>query len=110
MSVQLVASPETLARATAEFNASLSGFSYVAGRRYAEFQKGDKLAGYGLAGLIGAGAAGVALKTGVLQKFWKLIVFGVIALFAAAKRIFGAVFRRKPDEEAVEQVAGSGTN
>jgi uncharacterized membrane-anchored protein len=48
----------------------------------------DKIAEYGLAGLI-AGGAGVALvKTGLLQKFWKLIVVGVIALIGAVKRLF----------------------
>jgi uncharacterized membrane-anchored protein len=103
MSVQLVASPESLAEATTAFNDALTGFSYTDGRRYAEFQKGDKLAGYGLAGLIGAGAAGVALKTGLFQKFWKIIVVGALALLGAARRLFAAVFGGKQEGGAPEQ-------
>ena len=108
MSVQLVASPESLSRATTEFNNTLRGYSYNQGHRYAEFQKGDKLAGYGLAGLIGAGAAGVALKTGLFQKFWKLIVFGGLALLGVLRKLFGSLFGRKTDVEAAEQPSGGG--
>jgi uncharacterized membrane-anchored protein len=66
--------------------------SYVEGQRYAEFRPGDRLAGYGLAGLIGAGAAGVALKTGLFQKFWKLIVVAGIGLVGIVRKFFYSVF------------------
>ena len=43
---------------------------------------------YGLAALV-AGGAGVALvQSGLLARFWKLIVAGVLALGAGVKRIF----------------------
>ena len=89
MKVQLVASPDQMGTALPNFNDTLSHFSFTPGNRYSEFTRGDKIAEYGLAGLI-AGGAGVALvKTGLLQKFWKLIVVGVIALISAVKRLFG---------------------
>jgi uncharacterized membrane-anchored protein len=91
MKVALVASPAEMGNALPEFNSAMSQFSYTPGNRYAEFTRGDKIAEYGLAGLI-AGGAGVALvKTGVLQKFWKLIVVGVIALLGAVKRFLAGL-------------------
>jgi uncharacterized membrane-anchored protein len=89
--VALVASPAEMGNALPEFNSAMSQFSYTPGNRYAEFTRGDKIAEYGLAGLI-AGGAGVALvKTGVLQKFWKLIVVGAIALLGAVKRFLAGL-------------------
>jgi len=35
------------------------------------------------------GAAAVALKTGLLQKFGKFIIIGVLAVGAAIKKVFG---------------------
>jgi uncharacterized membrane-anchored protein len=90
MKVALVASPEEIDAALPEFTAMMSTFTYTAGNRYSEFTRGDKIAEYGLAGLI-AGGAGVALvKTGLLQKFGKLIAVAVIALLGAIKKLFGA--------------------
>ncbi len=99
MNADLVVSPEQIGAALPEFNAMLGQFSFTAGNRYAEFTRGDKVAEYGLAGLI-VGGAGVALvKTGLLQKFWKLIVFGLIALAGAVKRLFAGVARSRPDAQ-----------
>jgi hypothetical protein len=33
------------------------------------------------------------VKTGLLQKFWKLIVVGVVGLVAGVRRSFAALFR-----------------
>jgi uncharacterized membrane-anchored protein len=93
MAVQLVADADaTLDRSVSEFDRMLTGVSYVEGQRYAEFRPGDRRAGYGLAGLIGAGAAGVALKTGLFQKFWKLIVVAGIGLVGIVRKFFYSVF------------------
>lgn len=89
MNVDLVLSPDQLGNALPTFNNLLTGFSFNSGQRYAEFTKGDKVAQGGLAGLI-VGGVGVALvKTGLLQKFWKLIVVGFIALAGWIKRLLG---------------------
>jgi uncharacterized membrane-anchored protein len=89
MSVALVADQEGIGATTADFNGLLKGFSYNAGERYAEFRKGDKIAGYGLAALIGGGAAAAAVKTGFLAKAWKAIVGLALAALAGLKKLFG---------------------
>jgi uncharacterized membrane-anchored protein len=98
MSVALVAGDEDLASITGEFDELLSGYAYKPGQRYAEFRKGDKLAGYGLAALIGGGAAAAAVKTGFLQKAWKAIVALLIAAVAALRKLFG----RRDDAATVQ--------
>lgn len=100
ISAQLVADPSVMEGATAEFNTLLQGFSFTAGQKYAEFRKGDKLAGYGLAALVGAGAAGAAVKSGLLQKMWKGIVLGLLALVAAVKKFFRSLSGRSEEQQS----------
>ena len=95
MSVQLVAGSASVNTATLEFNNVLNGYSYNSGKRYAEFQKGDKLAGYGLTALIAGGVGAAAVKTGLLQKLWKGIILLLVAAFAAVKRFIAALFGKK---------------
>jgi uncharacterized membrane-anchored protein len=88
MNVDLVLEADALDAAMPVFANLLTTFTFNRGHRYAEFSAGDKVAEYGLAGLV-LGGAGVALvKTGLLQKFWKAIVLGVLALFGAIKKFF----------------------
>jgi uncharacterized membrane-anchored protein len=94
MSAQLVADSNSIDSATTEFNAVLTGYTFNVGQKYAEFRKGDKLAGYGLAALIGGGVAAAAIKTGFLKKFWKLLVFGVVALVGFLKKLLGGLSGR----------------
>lgn len=99
MKANLVLSPEDVGNAVPAFNALLTDFSFNPGQRYAEFRRGDKVAEYGLAGLI-VGGAGVALvKSGFLQKFWKLIVVGFIALAGAVKRFVSSPGRSHETSE-----------
>lgn len=76
MNVTLVSSPETLEQDVKELKATLPGFEFNNGERYAEYQEGDRVAEYGLAALIAGGAAAVATKKG----FWAALV----GFFAAA--------------------------
>jgi len=89
MEVDLVAAPEAFEAALPSLDSILGGFEFVAGQRYAEWQPGDKLAEYGLTGLIVGGAAAAAVKTGLLARLWKLLVAGAVAVVAAVKRMFG---------------------
>ncbi len=92
MNVDLVASPAEYASITPEFNTLISGFNYSQGSRYADFVKGDKVAEYGLAALIAGGAGAVLFKTGLLAKFWKLIVVAFVAIGSFIKKIFKSIF------------------
>jgi uncharacterized membrane-anchored protein len=72
----------------------LAAVEFTEGNRYADFKSGtDKIATYGLAGLI---AGGVLAKTGVLKGLFalllagkKFVVVGAIALVAGIKKMFG---------------------
>ena len=100
MSVNLVLGPEDVTSAVPAFNTLLTGVSFNPGHRYAEFRAGDKIAEYGLAGLI-VGGTGVALvKSGLLQKFWKLLVLGLIAVAGALKKLVAGLFGRREAEAA----------
>lgn len=88
MHADLVASPDDYDLAVPAFDSLIGDFSYRSGHKYAEWRKGDKVAAYGLAALV-AGGAGVAMvNSGLLAKFWKAIVAGVVALGAGLKRLF----------------------
>lgn len=103
VSLNLVSSPDKFARDRAEAAPLLERISFRPGDRYEDFKDGtDKVAEYGLAGLVlggvGLGAAKL-VKVGLLAKFSKVIIAGLIAgkkfvvaavigLFALLKRWF----------------------
>ncbi len=97
MSVDLVVSPENYAGALPVFNAALGNYAFQSGKTYAEYKPGDTVAKVGLTALIVGGAGAVAAKTGLLAKFWKLIVAGLVALMGALKNTFSRLFGRKRD-------------
>lgn len=88
MDVVLVCGEEELPAVIADYQNLLKNFAFKKEESYAAFSKGDKIAEYGLTGLIVGGGLLVAAKTGLLAKFWKLIVVGVVAIGAFLKRIF----------------------
>jgi uncharacterized membrane-anchored protein len=104
MSVIVVADEQGLNTAVAAANKLLKTYTFTEGNKYSEFTKGDKIAEYGLAALIAGGAGAAAIKTGLLQKFWKFIVAGLVAAGAGIKRLFtgkkssGEVVKREEDE------------
>ena len=73
---------------------------FDSGARYADYDAGnDKLAGYGVAALIGGG---IAAKTGLLAKLGvlliagkKFIVFLVIGLIALVRKLFNGKKERE---------------
>lgn len=74
--------------------AILSMVDFTEGNRYADYKAGDKVAAYGIGGLI---AGGVLAKTGFfkvlligLAKFWKLIAIAVVAIGALISKLVGA--------------------
>lgn len=95
MDVTLVSSPETLEADVQELKATLPGFEFNSGERYAEYQEGDRVAEYGLAALIAGGAAAVATKkgfwaaiVGFLAAAWKFIAVAAVGVIAWLRSIF----------------------
>jgi uncharacterized membrane-anchored protein len=88
-----VASMEQLAQIEKATPTILAAVDFNTGHRYADFNaSSDKVATYGIAGLI---AGGVLAKTGVLAKlgiifakFAKVIIIGAVALFAVVRKLF----------------------
>jgi len=103
--VDLVLGPDAVSTVLPRFTEVLEGFSFKAGNSYAEFRPGDKVAAYGLAALVAGGATAIALKTGLLAKFWKLIVLLFVSLAAMLKRAINylkRVLAGKASEETAE--------
>ena len=92
MTVILVSEPQHLAEDLREFRAALRGFDYQPGDRYTEFRQGDRVAEYGLAGLIVGGAA--VAGAGFLKSFGKMIGLGVLAAGAAVFAFFKRFFAK----------------
>jgi uncharacterized membrane-anchored protein len=88
MDVVLVCSEEQLASVIPEYQGLLQGYGFKRDESYAAYAKGDKIAEYGLIGLIAGGGLLVAAKSGLLAKFWKPIAIGLVAIGAFIKRIF----------------------
>lgn len=95
MGVQLATFPEDLNESVNELNSILDSFNYKPGERYSEYQKGDRVAEFGLAALIAGGAAAVASKKGLWAIIAGFLVAAkkfafaiVIALFAGIVSIF----------------------
>ena len=98
----LVSSPEDTATAVAALNNVLTGYRFNAGETYADWRPGEKVAEYGLTGLIVGGAVAAAVKTGLFKGLWKFLVAGVAAMWkllvAAAVAVMAGVrsfFKRK---------------
>ena len=100
MEATLVGDPASYGEAVPKVKALLANHTFTSGNKYAEWTQGDKLAGVGLAGLVGGGAAVAAAKTGLLAKLGillakggKAIIVGFVVVIAAVgsflKRIFG---------------------
>jgi uncharacterized membrane-anchored protein len=94
MHVDLVGNPEQLPSAVTHLDTLLKSFTFKQGHRYAEFRRGDKLAAYGLTALIAGGAGAALAKSGLLAKFWKLILVGIVAVGGAIMRCFKSLFSR----------------
>jgi uncharacterized membrane-anchored protein len=115
MSADLVLDPTELDYVLPKYQTLMTGFSFKAGNRYADFVKGDKVAEFGLAALIAGGAATLAVKTGLFAKLlallaamWKAIAVFLAALATRIKAIFKKIRQRfsggQSDEERQKQI------
>lgn len=102
MTATLVSPPETLAVSAHETDTLLAGYRFRPGSTYAEYVPGkDKLAEIGLTALVVGGAGAALVKSGLLARFWKLILAGFVAVGAGIKRIFGS---SRAEESPTSQV------
>jgi uncharacterized membrane-anchored protein len=85
-SVKLVAPAQGIESVIPTVKGLLTDFQYKPGQKYSEVRAGDKIAQYGLTGLITGGVLVAAAKSGLLLKFWKLIVAGVVFVFGGLWR------------------------
>ncbi len=88
MDVVLVCDEQQIAAVIPEYQKLLTGFNFKKEESYAAFTQGDKVAEYGLTGLIVGGGLLAAAKSGLLAKLWKPILVGLLAIGAFFKRIF----------------------
>jgi uncharacterized membrane-anchored protein len=89
MEVTLVTDPSALGETLPKFKTMLAGFDFQQGQKYAEFRQGDRIAEYGLTGLIVGGTTAVLVKSGAFKWLWKgIVVFG-LAIVAFIRKLFG---------------------
>jgi uncharacterized membrane-anchored protein len=93
MSVDLVVGPENYPAAVQEFDNVIASFNFLPGETYAEWRAGDPLATYGLTALVAGGTGAILAKTGLLQKFGKVIAIGVLTLLVSLKNFFAGIWR-----------------
>jgi len=98
--MNVVAGLDNLKTVENNMDAILTSTNFNNGNRYEDFDSSiDKVAEYGIGGLI---AGGILAKTGLLAKIgifllkgWKLIAVGVVGLFAALKN---KIFKKKDSD------------
>ncbi len=104
LELNFVAGMSQLAEIKAAIPHTLAMVKFSTGNSYTDFQSGDKVAAYGLAGLIAAGAgAKIAAKVGLLAGgliFLKKFAFIFVIIFAAIGRFFFSLFKRNKDPSA----------
>ena len=88
MNATLVCNPEDLEAILPHYQQLLTTYQYNSGNRYSEFKEGDKIAKYGLTGLIAGGALFAAAKSGFLSKFLKPILIGLAVVGAGIAKFF----------------------
>lgn len=102
MEVDLVCDPEEMNTLLPQYQNIISGFQYLTGNSYAEYQSGDKVAKYGLTALIAGGGAVAAAKmglfaklAGVFAKLGKGVIVIVIGIGVALKGLISKLFGKK---------------
>jgi uncharacterized membrane-anchored protein len=88
MEVTLVVEPALLNETLPKFRTMLAGFDFAEGNKYAQFRPGDKMAAYGLTGLIVGGGTVALVKSGAFKWIWKALVAAAVGVGALFKRIF----------------------
>jgi len=120
VSLNLLSGADRIATEKANAATLLAATTFKNGARYEDFdKKHDKVAEYGLMGLIlgGAGIAAAAGKVGILAKLGglllaakKLIIGFFVLIGAGIKKIFGGKSAGKPDPQKETKLPPTGTD
>lgn len=102
ISATLVDSAEGLQQSKPLAVELVKGFAFKSGSSYSEWKSGDKIAEYGLTGLVAAGAGAAAFKLGffgVIAKFFgklgKAAIALVVAVGAGLSKLFNVIRGKK---------------
>jgi uncharacterized membrane-anchored protein len=102
----LVSDPANFSTDLPQYRAALAGFAYQPDKTYEAHKAGDKMAAYGLGALVAGGAAAAVVKSGLFAgllaailkfglAFYKLILVGVVVLYAGLRKQIGRLFGRR---------------
>jgi len=101
MSVTLVVQADQLDAVVPQTKTLLKSFSFKSGETHSEWVSGDKVAGYGLAGLITAGAAVGAAKMGLFAKLFAVLAKGgkaiILVVVAGAAGVWKLITGRRSE-------------
>ena len=106
--LNVVASIDQLPEIKTKINSIMASTDFIAGNRYEDFdESSDKIAEYGLAGLI---AGGVLVKTGllakiglVLVKLWKVIALAIAGGLGAFKKFFNKKKKNETNDLPIDE-------
>ncbi len=106
--LNVVASIDQLQEIKTRINTIMASTDFVAGNRYEDFnESSDKIAEYGLAGLI---AGGVLVKTGllakiglILVKLWKVIALAIAGGLGAFKKFFNKKKKNETNDLMIDE-------
>lgn len=92
LNLNAIGTIDVLPQVQNDVNHILASVEFNEGNRYADFNPDiDKVAAYGIGGLIAGKVLAKAGAFAFLLKFWKIIALGAVALFGGLrKRIFGS--------------------
>ena len=113
LEMNIITGMSMLAEVNKDVNMILASTNFIPGQTYADFNEDtDKLAEYGIGGLI---VGGILAKTGILAKIGifllkiiKPLIFGIIALFGFLGKKFSG--RKKEEEETTAHIDDSEVN
>ena len=99
MTATLMVDPDKLEEVLPEYQKALTGYKFLQGETYAEYRQGDKLATYGLTGLVLGGGAFAAAKMGLFAKLGMLIakggkaaIAGIVIVVAGIGKLLSKLF------------------
>ncbi|AOW21705.1 DUF2167 domain-containing protein [Urechidicola croceus] len=97
LNLNVIGDMDALPQVKKDVNQILNSVEFNDGNKYSDFNPNiDRVAAYGIGGLIAGKVLAKAGAFALIAKFWKFIAIGAVALFSAFKN---KIFGRKEEEE-----------